>query len=270
MKISLMPNINPLNFKSSRRALMYDKNTKEKFSTTASNKPQGCDVVFSNFTYFFRGDFMESCSKNCWSSFSRLVDKQFKDCEKVNFYDFGCSDGSEAYTIIMTLKEKLGEEKSKKFFPIYAFDTDSVVLKSAKSGIVDATFDDAKEIYYATSDVDKYFFVEKNSDSNKDYPYKLKAKDSLKDSVCFNKGDFLAELDNIEGKNSIIFCRNFWPYLTYKQRDLAARKLAEKLDDSSIVVIGAFDGSKASAPLYREGFMEVAMNVFKKNRKGFI
>ena len=67
-------------------------------------------MVASNSTSFFRRDID-------WKSIGSTFDSQFPK-GKVNIYDFACSDGSEAYSLIITLIEQLGEKKAQRFFPI--------------------------------------------------------------------------------------------------------------------------------------------------------
>ncbi len=265
MRIFSTPNFNQLNFKSSTRRVLIDNDTKKTFASTNSYRPENCDVLYSNYTHFFRSEFITLPDKIAWPYFVELLDENFKDSKKVNFYDFGCSDGSEPYSIIMALKENLGDDKSKKFFPIKAFDIDSQIIKQAASGKINANFDDIKSIFRNINNIDKYFDIEKDK-SYQEFPYKLTAKENLREAVQFRRANFLSQIDNIEKSNSVVFCRNFWPYLTYEQRELAAKKLAQQLDSQSIVVIGSFDGTSAQFPLSRQGFKEIAFNIYKKGK----
>ncbi len=259
MKLSIC---NQLPFQSTGRTIV--KNNNRTYETDLGYLSAG-DVIFSNYTSFFRG---YDCSLffNQWNSLMNLFYEKFKDAKKVNFYDFGCSDGSEACSIAIALKETLGD-RSEKFFPIKAFDGDEYIVEQAKSGIIDADKRDISNITNFTfGKLEKYFNVNKKDDNFEDYPYTLKSKDILSDNIQFAKGDFLSELDNVEKSNSIIFCRNFWPYLSPEYIDKVLLKLEENLDQSSIVVIGNFDRTTPNTAecLRNLGFREIKHNVFSK------
>ena len=69
----------------------------------------------------------------------------------------------------------------------------------------------------------------------------LSPKDILKRNVEFSQGDILEDIDNMSSKNTVLLCRNFWPYLDAFKREKLAQKLEDKFDESSIVVIGDYD-----------------------------
>ena len=82
-----------------------------------------------NFTYFFRGDFQ-------WRSFASYLNSRYKNADKVNIYNAACSDGTEPFTLAISLLSKLGIKKAEKFFPIKAHDLKDSLVKEAKTGIV--------------------------------------------------------------------------------------------------------------------------------------
>ena len=51
----------------------------------------------------------------------------------------------------------------------------------------------------------------------------------------------LEDCVNIEPHNSVVFVRNFWPYLSGKKQLELAQKLYSQLLSNSTVVIGKFD-----------------------------
>ena len=69
-----------------------------------------------------------------------LKTKHFKDNENVQLVQFGASDGSEAYTMIISLLKK-GEE-AYKFFPIKAYDIDKDIFKASCSGLLNLNRND--------------------------------------------------------------------------------------------------------------------------------
>ena len=66
-----------------------------------------------------------------WDRLAKYQISHFKDKEKVNTIMFAASDGSEAYTDIISLHESPQKNKGiKKFFPIQAYDIDEEILKT--------------------------------------------------------------------------------------------------------------------------------------------
>ena len=55
----------------------------------------------------------------------------------MNIYDYACSSGHEAYSIVMQFISKLGVQKAEKFFPVIAKDYDEFVINMAKTGKFD-------------------------------------------------------------------------------------------------------------------------------------
>ena len=73
---------------------------------------------------------------------------------------------------------------------------------------------------------------------------KCTIKDEVKSMIDFQQGDILKDIDNLPDKNVVLFCKNFWPYLSVSEQRELAKKLSEKLDESSVLVIGGYDCSK--------------------------
>ena len=134
MKIN--PVANSLNFQSTNRKY-----------TDYKGDPFGC------FTMFFRDDLN-------WEKLSEFELEHFKKKDEVNVVMFASSDGSEAYSKIISLLENTIEQKkpqAKKFFPIHAFDVDDEIVKTAKSGYIRATNYDLGEIISRTNEYTDYF-----------------------------------------------------------------------------------------------------------------
>lgn len=194
-------------------------------------------IVNSNKTHFFRGDIGRRYEGG-WKDFTNYLSREFKG--KTNIYDFGCSDGSEAYSLIMSLIENLGEDEAKRFLPVYAYDIDPYIIRSARTGKIKCDEDDIKKINKNTNDnFDKYFTV--LAHNRKSGTYTLEAKPILKDNVIFNTGDISRKIEDVEGSNSLIMCRNFWRYMSQKQIFQTVKKMRDTLDSSSKIVIGDFD-----------------------------
>ena len=73
-------------------------------------------VYIRDLTCMFREDLD-------WKKLGEFLETRFAKCSKVNTYVYGCSDGSEAYSLSILLQNKFGKD-AEKFFPIIAKDID--------------------------------------------------------------------------------------------------------------------------------------------------
>lgn len=216
-KIQLNTQPSNLNFKSNKREVVNKAN----------------HVVNRNTTMFFRDDIK-------WDLFINGIINKFKNAGKVNIYDYACSDGSEAYTLAMLLIKKLGKEKAQKFFPIKASDIDEEILKNPKNRIVNLSSGDMCLIEWEMGDKTKDFI--KFDRIFQDGKYcKGEVMPLLQETVVFENKNIVDDIKNVKNDNSIIMCRNFWPYLLKSEREKLVDDIASKLGDNSICIVGDFD-----------------------------
>lgn len=231
---------------------IFNANRREVYDNTGK-------MLYKTTTYLFRDDLN-------WHNFIKFLDSKYKDAEKVNIIVHCCSNGPEAYSCAASLINKLGDE-SKKFFPILARDINSENIRHAKQfgsmGL--SEYDLYCANYYLNDNIGSYFnFVPPKSG---DYSIAIVPKNKLKEKIHFEQGDIFKDLETIPNKNTVLMCRNFWPYLSYKKRIELAQKLSEKFDDTSLVVIGDFDRYNGAIDelLSDNGFMGTYLkNVFIK------
>lgn len=109
----------------------------------ASNAIQVLDeagnVINRHTSLFFRDDLK-------WDKFVNKLISNFQANDKVNVYCFGCSEGSEPFSLIMFLIEKLGVDEAEKFFPIKAFDISEKIFEDAQRGNIKLGRDDIKRM----------------------------------------------------------------------------------------------------------------------------
>lgn len=220
----------------------------------------------SNKTLFFRNDMYQSTDRH-WRGFAKFLDAYFGESQKVNVYDFACSDGSEAYSLAISLIEEMGEYEAKKFFPIKAMDADPFIIKKASSGKIRCDEDDIKAINKNTNGkFDKYFKILSKSSTG----YTLEARDILKNAVTFERKNIKDGMDEIEPSDSLILCRNMWPYLDRKTMRDTIFKMHKRLDDKSLIVIGDFDrefNCDLLPSFFRyAGLFEIHRNVLTNNK----
>ena len=208
------------------------------------------NLLYRNNTSMFRSDIE-------WNLFSHFVEKKFENVDKVNVYDFGCSDGSEAYTFLISLLDFCNSGTAKKFVPIKAYDIDKEAIRRAKKEGICLTMNERYAINW-----DKRFGVKAFFDKGKDGMYKPNA--VLSKNVIFKKGDIKKDYKKIKPENSIVFARNFWPYLDYVECKELVKNLGEKMGDNSLLVIGNFDVAGYEAK-YCEDFETILSKAgFKK------
>ena len=271
MKISFN-SINPVHFKSNTRKLRS--NSAGEIVTNEDRRYYDSEfdkLLYENTTLFFRHDLnlahgIEVKSSHNWIGFRKTICDYFKNTNKVNVYDFASSDGSEAYSLIASLIDEAGEEEAKKFFPILAYDIDSTMVEQAQNGEIPCNVDD---IYRFNDNIrniphNKYFSFENTPKGP--LPYTFIAKKNLKQKVKFNLADIQSSINNIEPSNSLVLCRNFWPYLSEEDRNKTIIELSKRLDDSSLVVIGSFDDRRAITQLNKCGFESIYPFIYQKTK----
>ena len=261
-------NICNYNFKSNDRRIRanLEGKTVVQKDTFDYVSPEYGRLVYSNYTNFFRPDLNRSHSNNyytkgTWAEFCQTMEDEYKNAPKVNVYDFACSDGSEAYSLIISLYEKLGEEHAQKYLPIVAYDIDETMVEIAKSGQIPLCSDDIQRFKNNVSNCyeSSLFGVEFNDEKQI-----FSASDELKKQVQFNKADIKDVVETIEPSNSIVLCRNFWKYMSKTDMYETIWKLASQLDETSLLVIGDFDRFHVWTPLMACGFEEVYPLIYRK------
>jgi len=211
----------------------------------------------SNFTLFFRDDLD-------WNKFIEHIDKKYKNIDRVNIYNYASSIGSEAYTMAMLLLENNGE-KADKYFPVIAKDRDPYVIDIVQSGLISIHLDEEKNINNNTDKkFEKYFTVDRNVrfsyDKDKATELNAKVNNILKNRVRFECADITRDYKSIKKDNSIVMCRNFWPYLEDNDtRRRLVKNLYNQLGNNSLLIIGKFDNKyfPINEELLDAGFKQV-------------
>ena len=209
-------NIYHPNFQGNRR-FVYDK---------------GGIFLYRTTTYFFRDDLN-------WNTFINLIWDKYKNVDRVNVINHVCSNGQEPYSLATMLMEKLGEE-AEKFFPIIAKDVDEDNINSAKNGRLGIKNEDLYRInHFINDNISEYF--DKGRAINPENDLVLIPKTKLRNSVIFSQSDIFEDIKTIPSSNTILMCRNFWPYLEPQKRKQLAVEIAKKLDSTSLLVTGNYD-----------------------------
>lgn len=221
----------------------------------------------------YRGD-TRICRDDLY--FPEVVDylnNKYKDVPKLNVIMHACSDGEEVYSFLGVLIAKLGE-KAEKFLPASARDIDENHLKLAKRGVYHIS---DMEYTIANDNMNRCFYDffdylphKESPDPRLKYTKTVKVNDYLKSLVNFKQSNILEDVKKTDFKNTVLFARNFWPYLSLDERHKLAKTLSKRMDESSTLIIGDYDREDAclDALLRMYGFEETkACNVFEKRKK---
>lgn len=226
--------------------------TKQSFTSNYRNvKTLAGDQLYMNNTWYFRADIL-------WGKLVDFLADKYKNVDKVNVYNYACSEGAEPFSFAMMLMEKLGEG-AKKFFPIMASDIDKKILKNPKRGKVTISESDIKGFERNIGDNYKKYLDFKNNKFR--HSYFLNAdvrnghiKSILKDKVIFEQKDIITDITNIKPDNSVILCRNFWQYLDEDLQSELPCKIYTHLGENSICIVGDFDSYKTYEDFKMAGF----------------
>lgn len=211
-----------------------------------------------------------------WTDFAKYEIENFKNKNKVNIIQLGASDGSEAYTQIISLLENGDYSTVKKFFPIMAYDIDDTIVNIARTKLLNLNGVDESEIADNCNNFHKYF---SKSGTRLKIPNNLyehfksfnsiyttyKVAPILTNNVCFHKGDIFQLVPNIkDDSNTIVLCRNMLAYFSPNKIEKVVAALSQNLKSSSLVVTGKLEERLVNFYIREYGFEEVMKNVFRK------
>ena len=207
-------------------------------SSIRSVKNKAGKVIYRNTTTFFRGDLE-------WDKLCDYMKDKYGNVSKVNILCYACSDGSEPMSIAMLLKENFGEN-AEKFFPIIAKDIDNIMISKARSFFVDMNFADIKLINnFTKNNIRKYFSFPRAAIGLEMIPARITP--WFHQKIKYSVADISKDLDNIPSDNTILFCRNVWPYLgNDKERSSIINKVKSKFNKNCAIVIGQFDNKNVT------------------------
>lgn len=207
-----------------------------------------------------------------WRRLSKYSKNHFHNKNRVNIIQFASSDGSEAYTQIISLLENYPEKDAEKFFPIKAYDIDEEIINAAKSGLINTCLADRMNIQMNTDDYTRYFaetqeklFIKDNI--NLQSQKTLKVKNILKSRVQFERADMYNILANLnDDSDTILMCRNVLGYFENDRVEKFVKIVANKLKTGSLFVIGDHDTKNSFIDrfLKENNFMRVIKHVYQK------
>ena len=165
-----------------------------------------------------------------------LASSLHKDVDKVNSYFYACSNGKEVYSFNLKLKSLL-KDGANKYYPLIAKDLNPAYVLKAKRGVYSITDSEDEKLSKAMN-TNLYRYIDISSDGYEKIAF---IKDSLKSDISFSQANICDDIDKIPYKESLIFVRNFWGYLSAEEQVNLANKLSKSLKEKSLVIIGSFD-----------------------------
>ncbi len=224
----------------------------------------------ANVTCTFRNDLN-------WADFAKFEIDNFKNKDKVNIIQFAASDGSEAYTQIISLLENGDANSTKKFFPIIAYDIDDRIVNIAQTKLLNLDVNDKFKIENNCNNFNKYFTKFKTNLNISNYAYDpfnfypsidyttYEVAPILTNKVCFNSGDIFHIAPKIkDDSNTIILCRNVLSYFPKEKIQNLFKIFSQNLKTGSLVVTGKLEEEAVNYYLQKYGFEEIMQNVFRK------
>lgn len=207
-----------------------------------------------------------------WKRLAKYEKNHFADKNRVNIIQFASSDGSEAYTQIISLLENYPNKNSEKFFPIKAYDIDEEIVNAARSGLLNTNMVDRINLQINSDDYSKYFtntneILNIKNDLNLQSKKTLKATNLLKNRVHFERADMyniLAELN--DNSDTILLCRNILGYFENDKVEKFVKIVSNKLKQGSMFIIGQHDTSNSFIDRYllENKFMKIFEHVYQK------
>ena len=198
-----------------------------------------------------------------WNGLMCLMSSKYNNTPKVNVICHACSDGEEVYSLAMAIKNFYGKEADK-FYPIIGKDIDKTNILLAKRANYNITKAELQRLeMYGGLDLYRYFHIYEDEYGFDKFAY---PRNSLKENVYFHQADILNDITNIPGENTVLLCRNFWPYLPAESQVILAKALSEQLKSSSLLILGGYDIKHGIGDLLKNnGFIQATVkNVFQK------
>lgn len=207
-----------------------------------------------------------------WKRLAKYEKNHFADKNRVNIIQFASSDGSEAYTQIISLLENYPNKNSEKFFPIKAYDIDEEIVNAARSGLLNTNMVDRINLQINSDDYSKYFtdtneILNIKNDLNLKSKKTLKATNLIKNRVHFERADMyniLSELN--DNSDKILLCRNILGYFEDDKVEKFVKIVSNKLKQGSMFIIGQHDTSNSFIDRYllENKFMKIFEHVYQK------
>ena len=205
-----------------------------------------------------------------WNKFAKFLADRFNREKEIKINLFGCSDGSEVYTLMLAIK-KLPQEIANKF-KIFASDISEKMIKTAKNGEI--LLHDKDLNFLEQNNGMEYFLLDSDKEVKemrgiKFYPYSVR--DDLTKSISYSVKDVREAVRSEDYSSQVFMFRNGWTYNTLDEQDKIAKNLRKNSDEKTLVVIGQSDlfKSDANRALQDNGFKGIESEIFNPSETDY-
>lgn len=223
------------------------------------------NVEIHNYTELLRDE-------DLFKELPSFISKRYPNGVKI--YDYACSTGHEAGSIIIGILGGMKNTVAKKYLPIEAYDKNPKIIAVANKHKIELEGHEFRVIKsFDNLKIGDYYEKLYKTDSGQ---ILYQAKDVIKNNVKFSVGDIFKDSENgkFSKKPCVVFFRNAWQFLTANGTKEIAESLYKNMCSGSTLIIGDMDDGKilgfgkAKNALLDAGFQEVEATHF--NLKDFL
>lgn len=181
--------------------------------------------ISTNYTYFFR----EKAHFNYLNTIvlpQMLQKHRAAEDKDLRIWSAGCSTGDEAYSLVILMKDYLGEEYHRWDAGILATDISETALNEAKKGI----YNDKRLAELDSGAINKYFSDQKNGT--------YQVNDDVISEVTFRRFNLINDRFPFKKQFEIIFCRNVMIYFDARTREELVNRFYDFTADGGYLFIG--------------------------------
>lgn len=230
------------------------------FGSTDKRTPNGSATgYYGHYSEMFRDDLQ-------WDTLVNYIVENFP--ARTKLFVYASSDNSEALSLLLSLRKKIGVSDSRRFVPILVSDIVPDVVESARNGEIDLSERDIQKIRRYTGQSHKNFFTKVSDaapvigDTGEEPKEKYRVSQALLDDFNFRTADILedAKSGKINGRSIVMF-RNAWYHLEEKQKRELISDLYKNLEPGSLLICGRYEDLQSPEQnvyrLIRERFVPV-------------
>ena len=216
--------------------------------------------IYRNNTWFFR-------NKNAIPKIIDGVVRINNDTSHVNTRIYGCSNGSEPYSMYMYLVSKYNQDVVSKFLPFKAFDIDEYAIAIAKEGEIPVDYEEFFLIQMYTHNKFNEFFdgrkhgipdgfinlfehhdelkiFDKNSypDQNTlETGCRFRLNKEHTKNIEYSVANIVKDCENIEQERTFLSASNMLPYLEDNDILKLFKTLGKRLPQNSCIALSGYD-----------------------------
>lgn len=195
------------------------------------------DHISTNHTYFNRENAHFDYFRN--HALPEVIDRlKKKKINDLRIWCAGCSSGEEAYTLLMLMRETLGEEYRAFDAGLLATDISDRILNVARQGVYP---DDRIEAL--PDPLKRKYFVRKG-------PEHVQVVEDIRREAVFRRFNLMNSRFPFKRQFHIIFCRNVMIYFDRQTRDSLVRRFHAATEPGGYLFIGHSETLGREQPLY--------------------